>query len=218
MSALLQADSLYRFYHAGDDETLALQGVSLSLQRGDMVAVTGPSGSGKSSVRRSLAGIWPSGQGRIEIPKDAALLAMPQTIYFPLGTLKTAICYPTPPEEVDEEMLKRAIAAVGLERFAGRLNEVADWSMVLSGGEQQRIVLARAYLRRPDILFMDEPTSNFDEATGRALYSVLLGHLPNTTVLTVGRTGALAEFHGRTIETMSEMESAAFGRRAGGTQ
>jgi putative ATP-binding cassette transporter len=178
---------------------------AFSLRPGERALIRGPSGSGKSSVLRALAGIWPSGQGRIELPAEADLLVMPQNIYFPLGTLRTAITYPTPPEQVDDVRLHAAMRAVGLEHLSSRLEDEADWSVMLSGGEHQRIALARALLHRPEFLFLDEPVSNFDEATGKRLYRTLLDGLPETTVVTVARTGTLGEFHGRTIEIHGEL-------------
>jgi putative ATP-binding cassette transporter len=172
----------------------------LDLAPGERALLTGPSGAGKSSVLRALAGIWPVGAGRIEIPAGADLLALPQRIYFPLGTLRTAVAYPTPPERVNDERLHRVLKVVGLEHLLPRLDEVAEWGVLLAGGEQQRIVLARALLKEPDILLLDEATSNFDDATSRALYRMLIEELPRTTLISIGRPAALGGVHTAMIE------------------
>jgi vitamin B12/bleomycin/antimicrobial peptide transport system ATP-binding/permease protein len=171
----------------------------LDLAPGDRALLTGPSGSGKSSVLRALAGIWPVGAGKIEFPAAADVLALPQKVYFPLGTLRAAVAYPTPTEEIDEERLHRVLTLVGLEHLASRLDEAADWGVLLASGEQQRIVLARALLKKPDILLLDEATSNFDDATSRELYGLLMRELPRTTLISIGRPGVLAEVHGQSI-------------------
>jgi len=167
---------------------------------GDRALINGPSGAGKSSVLRALAGLWPTGSGRIALPHDVAFIALPQQTYFPLGTLRAAIAYPTPPETIPDEHLREVLTKLELAHLFERLDEEGDWSVLLSGGEQQRAAFARALLCKPDILLLDEATSNFDEATSRALFRVLLHELPRTTVISFGRTAEHPELHWRTID------------------
>jgi vitamin B12/bleomycin/antimicrobial peptide transport system ATP-binding/permease protein len=126
-------------------------------------------------------------------------LAPPQKVYFPLGTLRATVAYPTPADEIDDERLHRVLQLVGLDHLAPRLDETADWGVLLAGGEQQRIVLARALLRKPDILLLDEATSNFDDVTSRELYDLLIRELPRTTLVSIGRPGVLADVHAHHI-------------------
>jgi putative ATP-binding cassette transporter len=174
---------------------------SLSLAPGARVAITGSSGSGKSSLFRAMAGLWPAGEGRVGLPRDANILVMPQRPYFPLGSLRQAVSYPLPADEVTEQELQAALTEVGLAHMLPRLDEEAEWNVMLSGGEQQRIGFARALLRRPAVLMLDEPVSTLDDAAGRELYRKLLQQLPQSIILVIDRRGVLRELHAHTIET-----------------
>ena len=170
-----------------------------SLVPGERLLVDGPSGAGKSSMFRALAGVWPLGEGDIRIPQGARVLALPQRPYFPLGSLKQALCYPMTAEEVDDGVVRDAMAAAGLSHLADHLSEEGEWSTVLAGGEQQRGGFARALINRPTILLLDEAVSTLEEAEARDLYCMLKDKLPGTTVISIGAAAALgAEAH-RTI-------------------
>jgi putative ATP-binding cassette transporter len=172
----------------------------LSAHPGERILITGPSGAGKSSLFRAVAGLWPLGEGSVTLPAGADVLVLPQRPYFPLGTLRQAIAYPVPADRVSDGELHDALALVGLEDLAPRLDEEADWGVVLSGGEQQRIAFARALIRRPAVLLFDEPVSTLGDEAGRELYRMLLARLPHTIVLSIDRREVLRDFHSRSIE------------------
>jgi putative ATP-binding cassette transporter len=172
----------------------------LAAAPGENILITGPSGAGKSSLFRAVAGLWPIGEGSIVLPANADVLVMPQRPYFPLGTLRQAIAYPVAVERVSDGDLRHALAAVRLDHLAPRLDEEADWGVMLSGGEQQRIAFARALIRRPAVLLFDEPVATLDDAAGRELYRMLLDRLPQTIVLSIDRREVLRDLHGRTID------------------
>ena len=171
-----------------------------SFAPGEHALITGPSGAGKSSLFRALTGLWPPGEGTVTLPRNHDVLVMPQRPYFPLGKLRQSITYPTPAEDVPDLQIRAALSDVGLGHFAGRLDEEADWSVMLSGGEQQRVAFARALLRAPAVLLFDEPVAALDDAAGRELYRLLIERLPRTIILSIDRRGVLRDFHARTIE------------------
>src|SRR5712691_6848324 len=163
-----------------------MQGVDLTFRRGDNALISGPTGSGKSTLFRAIAGIWPFGRGEIRIARDARILFLPQRPYLPIGMLRDVVSYPMPARGVADGALREALEVVGLTELAGRLDEAAHWALQLSPGEQQRIAFARALVQKPEWLFLDEATSAVDEATEACLYRLVRERLAETTVFSIG--------------------------------
>jgi putative ATP-binding cassette transporter len=170
-----------------------------TIRASERVLVTGPSGSGKSTLFRAIAGIWPFGNGTVAVPAKAKLMMLPQRPYFPVGPLHDAIIYPAEHGAFDQAEIRDALAAVGLPRLAGRLEEDAHWNRILSLGEQQRLGLARALLHVPDYLFLDEATASLDEPSETRLYRLLEEALPSTTIVSIGHRSTLQAFHTRNV-------------------
>jgi vitamin B12/bleomycin/antimicrobial peptide transport system ATP-binding/permease protein len=175
-----------------------------SIEPGERVLVTGPSGSGKTSLFRALGGVWPFGEGSIRVPKGANVLVLPQRPYLPLGTLRGALAYPGPEDSFAPKEIDEVVDDVGLSHLCDELDVTAYWADKLSGGEQQRLSIARALLQKPDWLFLDEATSALDEPAESELYRLLLSRLPNAAIVSIGHRSSLIQFHGRFFELSPE--------------
>ena len=189
------------------DRRSILDHVSVSIDAGDRVVVSGPSGSGKSTLFRALAGIWPYGSGTVSMPDGKRMLFLPQRPYLPIATLREVLSYPDRPDGHSDAALERALRDARLPHLIGHLDEQANWSLELSGGEQQRIGFARAFVYRPDWLFLDEATSAVDEATEEVLYALLQERLPGLTMISIAHRATVAKFHHRRLTLHPETRS-----------
>jgi putative ATP-binding cassette transporter len=196
-----------------DGEQLVAE-AEVEIQPGERVLIRGQSGSGKSTIMRAIAGVWPWGRGSVELPKGR-IAFMPQKPYFPLGTLREAMLYPEKPDGIDDEDLREALHKVGLDHLRGRLGEEERWDHILSGGEQQRVAFARVLIQRPEWVFMDEATSALDEAGQANVMKLLAEELPETAVISIGHRPGLEAFHTRELVLEPGEDGANLRARAG---
>ncbi len=168
------------------------------LEPGRSVVISGRSGSGKSTLFRALAGIWPFGSGHVQRPRGRALF-LPQRPYVPLGSLRHALTYPDAETAHDEATVRAALADCGLAHLADRLGDEEDWTQRLSGGELQRLAIARALLARPEWLFLDEATANLDPESEGEIYAMLKRRLPGATIVSIAHRPAVAGHHDRAL-------------------
>ena len=180
-----------------------LTACTLALPHGSRILVTGASGAGKSTLLRALAGIWPYGSGTITLPAGAKRLFLPQRPYLVLGSLRRALSYPRTAAASDEE-IARILTCVGLDHFSARLDDVDDWSRILSLGEQQRLAFARVLLVRPDYVFLDEATSALDEPREAEMYALLRRELPEVCVVSVGHRSTLRAAHDEELHLVGD--------------
>jgi putative ATP-binding cassette transporter len=196
---------------AGAGAGLALRGLRLELPEGrvlldagdarvaagERLAIMGPAGAGKTTLFRAIAGIWPFGQGRIEVPAGARSMFLTQRPYLPLGTLREAITYPASADVFPDAKVREILDFVGLGRLGPRLDREEPWQLVLSGDEQQRVVFARVLLHEPEWIFADDATASLDEATEKRVYDVLRERLPRATIISITQRPAVLPYHER---------------------
>jgi putative ATP-binding cassette transporter len=167
------------------------------IEAGDRLAITGPSGTGKTLLFRAIAGVWPFGAGRIEVPAAARTMFVPQWPYVPLGTLRAVVTYPVAEHEIPDVRVVEALRLLGLDRLVDSLDSVAAWDQLLSPHEQQRVAVARVLLHAPDWVFLDKSTSALDEDSEQAVYTILAERLPATTLVSIAHRAGVQQYHRR---------------------
>jgi putative ATP-binding cassette transporter len=182
-----------------DDGTGVVHEAEVEIVPGEKVLIVGESGTGKSTLVRAIAGLWPWGEGEVVMQRNAKLFMLPQRAYVPLGSLRRATTYPLDAEAVKEEDVRDALESVGLGHLTDRLNEEGPWEQTLSGGEKQRLAFARLLIHRPDLIVMDEATSALDPGSQEKLLKLIHEKIPNATMISVGHRPELEAFHDRKL-------------------
>lgn len=180
----------------------------LTVKPGEAIWLRGPSGIGKTTLVKTLAGLWPHAEGRIHWPK-AATMFLPQKPYNPSGTISDAVAYPGIVRDFDRVKIDAALDEVGLSHLdpEKRVSD-DDRSPGLSGGEMQRLALARLLLHQPQIAVLDEATSALDAQSEGRLFTLLRLSLPRTTFVIIAHRQPAGHDHLRTIDLQPDREQA----------
>ncbi len=203
---LVVLDNVSLHHHDGK---IVVESADVRLRPGERVLLAGESGTGKSTMIRAVAGLWPWGRGVIELPEGARTSFLPQRPYIPNGTLRDAVAYPLEGAALDTDHAKAALKDAGLAYMVDKLDDTEiNLEQTLSGGERQRVAFARLFLQKPDIIIMDEATAALDVESETRLLTLLFERFPQSTVLSVGHRPGLEELHTRKIVLKRERRGA----------
>jgi putative ATP-binding cassette transporter len=182
------------------DGRVLIKEASTEIGPGERVLIVGESGSGKSTLFRAVAGLWPWGSGTILLPPREQMMFLPQKPYLPLGTLRTALAYPSAPEAFVTEALRAALERAHLAEFAAMLDREERWDRLMSMGEQQRLAFARLLLQKPRWVFLDEATAALDDDNQARVMSIFDEELKDAALISIGHRAGLERYHTRTLE------------------
>ncbi len=179
--------------HLHSDNKLIIKGLNLKFTPGVHTLIQAPSGIGKSSLFKAIAGTWLTGEGEIVIPHSLeSLYFLPQKPTLPDDTLRNILAYPDSNNPYSDEELIVALECVGLTSLITQLNNSIGFKSL---GEQQRIAFARVLLRKPNWVFLDEATASLDEQLEEQVYRAIKEQLPNTTIISIAHRSTVMRHH-----------------------
>ena len=178
--------------------------INLRLAANENVLLSGPSGSGKSTLFRAISGVWPYRDGTVEVPQGASVLVLPQKPYLPIGTLFAAVSYPHTLGTYSRADVEAVLVDVGLPQLVQHIDLDDNWTQRLSGGEQQRLAVARAILAKPTWLLLDEATAAMDTKLESAIYKTIAERLPDTTIVSIAHRDTMDDHHTRHLTMQPE--------------
>lgn len=181
------------------DSSALIEEGGVEIRPGERIQILGKAASGKSTLFRALAGMWPWGDGTIHLPPRETMTFIPQRPYMPLGTLRTAVCYPTEPDRIEEASVVAALERVDLGHLVAMLDRSERWDRELPLDEQQRLAFARLLLHAPHWVVLDDAMSAVSETHRRLLLSLREGELAGTTLIRLGRDAVLDGAWDRTL-------------------
>ncbi len=181
-----------------------LKETQVEIKAGERVLIVGDSGNGKTLLFRTLAGLWPWGDGRIAWPKGEAVLYMPRTPYLPAGTLREVMAYPSAVDSFDAAEYPVALKRAGLDNLVGKLDMQKRWDKKLSEDEQQALAFARVRLQKPDWLLIDEVLDSIEDTTHERVVDMLAKDLKQTGVIHIGRREAHDHVFNRVLHLVKD--------------
>ncbi|WP_374651762.1 ABC transporter ATP-binding protein/permease [Dongia sp.] len=185
------------------DGTVEIATINAEIRPGDHLLVTGETGPA-ANIMKAVAGLWPWGTGRIEIPAGAELYFMPPRPYMPAGRLRDVLCYPLPRSARGEAEVAAALREAGLPHLVDRLEESAKWDQVLTADAQQRLGFARLLLHRPSWIFLEDATEALDVEGQRDMVRLLNREFSQAAIVAIGHLDTLSGFGNRRVDVVRE--------------
>ncbi len=183
---------------AEPDGIVILDGFEAKISRGERVFLAGdPALGGK--LFKVMAGLWPWGRGRVELPKGNTVFFMPPRPYFPIVPLREAVSYPSHPDSFGANEIIASLKKVGMEEFITRLDEKGNWEKCLAREQQQRLGFARLLLHKPRWIMLQEALDSLAEADAKKIMQMISDEFPDSAIITLTRQTAMEAFHQRKI-------------------
>jgi putative ATP-binding cassette transporter len=181
------------------DGIVCISCLNEEIKPGERILISGNAFSG-NKLFKAIAGLWPWGEGTIELPDDEPLFFMPPRPFLPTGRLREAICYPSSVSDFTQSEMETAFELARVKELLPQLDEEGDWEKALEREQQQRLGMVRLLLQRPKWIMMQEAFDSLDPDGEVEMIRIINQRLPNSALLTITKQPTIQAMHDRHIE------------------